>query len=126
MVTTTAVDGVTAATGPSVDGGGFVAESADAAAPRAASSAPTADQARLPSSRMPTMPTMVAISRPGEPSSDGGAGRATIRPYRSEAPPVAGCALQPAYGFCDDIHWPACSPASLAASLLWRECESST
>ena len=32
---------------------------------------PTADQARLPSSRMPTMPTIAAISRAGEPSSAG-------------------------------------------------------
>jgi hypothetical protein len=29
---------------------------------------------------MPTMPTMVAISRAGEPSSGGGAGRATALP----------------------------------------------
>jgi hypothetical protein len=29
---------------------------------------------------MPTMPTMVAINRAGEPSSDGGAGRAIIPP----------------------------------------------
>src|ERR1051326_1645779 len=74
--------GVTAAAGASVGGGGGAAadESAEPAEPTADSSAPTADQARLPSSKMPTMPTMVAISRAGEPSSDGGAGRATLRP----------------------------------------------
>jgi hypothetical protein len=72
--------GVTAATGPSVAGaGGLTAEdSAELAAVTAEASAPTADQARLPSSKMPTMPTMVAIRRAGEPSSDGGAGRATL------------------------------------------------
>jgi hypothetical protein len=48
----------------------------EVASPRAENSAPTADQARLPSSRMPTMPTMMAISRAGEPSS-GRADRST-------------------------------------------------
>lgn len=73
--------GVTADTGASVGGGGGLAaeDSAELAAPTADASAPTADQARLPSSKMPTMPTMVAISRAGEPSSDGGPGRPTLR-----------------------------------------------
>jgi hypothetical protein len=46
------------------------------ASPSAPNNAPTADQARLPSSRMPTMPTIAAIKRAGEPSS-GRAGRST-------------------------------------------------
>ena len=72
--------GVTATTGASVGGPALADDSAEPAAPAAETSAPTADQARLPSSRMPTMPTIVAISRAGEPSSDGGAGRATLTP----------------------------------------------
>jgi hypothetical protein len=57
-------------------GVGRAVETLDVASPRAENSAPTADQARLPSSRMPTMPTMMAISRAGEPSS-GRADRST-------------------------------------------------
>jgi hypothetical protein len=72
---------VTAATGTSVTSGGlFAVLRAELAAPTADANAPTADHARLPNSKMPTMPTMVAISRAGEPSSDGGAGRATGTP----------------------------------------------
>ena len=78
--TTTAGDGVIATTGASVTGGGLTDLRAEVAAPTADASAPTADHARLPNSKMPTMPTMVAISRAGEPSSDGGAGRATATP----------------------------------------------
>jgi hypothetical protein len=57
-------------------GVGLPVESDEVASPRAENSAPTADQARLPSSKMPTMPTMMAISRAGEPSS-GRADRST-------------------------------------------------
>jgi hypothetical protein len=52
--------------------------SADRASATAEASAPMADQARLPSKTIPTIPTMVAMIRAGEPSSDGGAGRATV------------------------------------------------
>jgi hypothetical protein len=57
-------------------GVGLLVESDEVASPRAENSAPTADQARLPSSKMPTMPTIMAISRAGEPSS-GRADRST-------------------------------------------------
>ena len=68
------VTGVTTTT--NLVGVGRPGEIRAVASPRAEKSAPTADQARLPSSRMPTMPTMVAISRAGLPSS-GRAGRST-------------------------------------------------
>jgi hypothetical protein len=61
-----------------VTGDGFAEDNAVLAAPTAETNAPIADQATLPRRRMPTMPTIVAISRAGEPSSDGGAGRATV------------------------------------------------
>jgi hypothetical protein len=51
-------------------------DNVEVTAPTALNSAPTADQARLPSSRMPTIPTMMTISRAGEPSS-GRADRST-------------------------------------------------
>ena len=57
-------------------GVGRLVDNDDVASPNAANNAPTADQAKLPSSRMPTMPTMMAISRAGEPSS-GRADRST-------------------------------------------------
>ena len=76
-VLTIVAAGVTATTGPSVGGDDRAEVSAAPAEPTADASAPTADHARLPSSRMPTMPTIVAIRRVGEPSSCGGAGRAT-------------------------------------------------
>ena len=82
--------GVATCVGPTMAGGkvgvptsavsrvgvGLPVESDEVASPRAENSAPTADQARLPSSNIPTMPTMMAISRAGEPSS-GRAGRST-------------------------------------------------
>jgi len=82
--------GVAACVGPAFDGArvavamsavnrvgvGRPVEIEDVASPSAENSAPTADQARLPSSKMPTMPTMMAISRAGEPSS-GRADRST-------------------------------------------------
>ena len=55
---------------------GLPGDNDEVASPSAENSAPTADQARLPSSKMPTMPTMMAISRAGEPSS-GRADRST-------------------------------------------------
>jgi hypothetical protein len=57
---------IIAETGPGV---GRASEIVDVTLPSALNRAPTADQARLPRSKMPTMPTMVAISRVGEPSS---------------------------------------------------------
>jgi hypothetical protein len=75
--TTTTRVGVTATAGASV-AGDLEEVSTWPADPTAETNAPIADHARLPSSRMPTIPTMVAISRAGEPSSDGGAGRATV------------------------------------------------
>jgi hypothetical protein len=57
-------------------GAGRPVDNDEVASPSAENIAPTADQARLPSSRMPTMPTMMAISRAGEPSS-GRADRST-------------------------------------------------
>jgi hypothetical protein len=65
-----------ATTAESGAGVGRPFETEDVTPPRALNSAPTADQARLPSSKMPTMPTIVAISRAGEPSS-GRVGRST-------------------------------------------------
>ena len=44
---------------------------AEVACPKAPSRVPMADQNRLPNKRMQTMPTIVAIIRPGEPSSGG-------------------------------------------------------
>src|SRR5690348_5556685 len=65
----------------------------DAAAPSAANRAPTADQARLPSSTMPTMPTIMATSRARDESS-GGAPRA-MRDHPSSR--VRGRRLVPRY-----------------------------
>lgn len=77
MTTMTTGDGVTATTGARV-GTALDDVNADDAKPIAPNSAPTADHARLASSKMATMPTIMAIGRAGEPSSDGGAGRATV------------------------------------------------
>lgn len=77
VATTITGEDVTAATGPSV-AGCLDDVSAEPAEPTAENSAPTADHARLASSKMATMPTIIAIGRAAEPSSDGGAGRATV------------------------------------------------
>jgi hypothetical protein len=50
---------------------GRLTGSAAVASPTAENIAPIADQNKLPNSRMPTMPTIVAMMRPGEPSSGG-------------------------------------------------------
>lgn len=72
-----ALVGVTAPTAlESPIGVGRLVENVAVAWPSAANIAPTADQARLPSSKMPTIPTMMAISRAGEASS-GRADRST-------------------------------------------------